>query len=113
MLAGNRLGICKNQSEIKDKFDSFLNSFLVDLKKPEHLDISYNYIDDDCLYPTVKYLFANHDTFSLKFVNLESTNFSNRAKRTLAVAYKRCPNKKIRTKMGPFPLTQATLQQVT
>ena len=83
----------------------FLNSFLVNLVHPEYLDLSYNSIDDDCIFPIVKYLFANHDTFFLKYVNLECNNFTSRGKRTLLVAYTRCPNPKVRARMGPFPLT--------
>ena len=70
---------------------SFLESFLLELEKPETLDLSCNQIGDDCLYPIVKYLFANWDCH-IHNLNLEFNSFSNRAKRTIAQAHIRCPN---------------------
>jgi hypothetical protein len=67
-------------------------------------------IDDESLYPIVKYLFANVHSTTLAMVNLEWNNFSNKAKRTLVVAYSKCYNKKLQCKFGPLPLTQATLR---
>lgn len=43
----------------------FLEAFLVELKKPLELDLSVNEIDDECLYPIVKYMFANHGNTTL------------------------------------------------
>lgn len=88
----------------------FLESFLLELKKPQELDLSMNMIDDECLYPIVKYLFANHESTSLSNLNLEWNNFSNYSKRTLAVAYSKCKNKILKCKIGPLPLTQASLK---
>ncbi len=88
----------------------FLEAFLVELKKPQELDLSVNEIDDECLYPIVKYMFANHENSTLISLNLEWNNFSNYSKRTLAVAYSKCPNKNLKCKIGPLPLTQASLK---
>ena len=102
MLKENQLGVGKN---IKDKMSFFLEMFLVELRKPQELDLSVNEIDDECLYPIVKYMFANHENSSLISLNLEWNNFSNYAKRTLAVAYSKCPNRNLKCKIGPLPLT--------
>jgi len=83
----------------------FLEAFLVELKKPLELDLSVNEIDDECLYPIVKYMFANHGNTTLQSLNLEWNQFSNYCKRTLAVAYSKCPNKNLKCKIGPLPLT--------
>jgi hypothetical protein len=80
---------------MKEKITLFLESFLIDLTNPQHLDISYNYLEDECLYPIVKYIFANTEAKHLQFVNLEWNNFTNYCKRTIVVAYSKCYNKKL------------------
>ena len=86
----------------------FLESFLLELEKPETLDLSCNQISDDCLYPIVKYLFANWDCH-LHNLNLEFNQLTNYAKRTIAQAHIRCPNQELKVKYGPLPLTQTNL----
>ena len=88
---------------------AFLESFLLELEKPETLDLSCNQLNDDCLYPIVKYLFANWDCH-IHNLNVEFNNFTNRAKRTIAQAHIRCPNQQLKVKYGPMPLTQNNLQ---
>jgi len=61
----------------------FLESFLIELNNPQALDLSYNRINDDCLLPIVKYLFANLDC-KIHSLNLEHNLLTNYAKRTIA-----------------------------
>jgi len=88
----------------------FLESLLSDLYEAKQLDLSYNMIDDECLYPIIKLLFANQARQPLQLVNLEWNNFSNRGNRTIVVGYSKCYNKKLQCRFGPLPLTQATLK---
>jgi hypothetical protein len=62
---------------------NFLESFLLDLKNPLVLDLSYNRINDDCLLPIVKYLFANTEC-KIHMLNIEHNALTNYAKRTIA-----------------------------
>jgi Ran GTPase-activating protein (RanGAP) involved in mRNA processing and transport len=108
ILTNNQLGVGNN---IKEKMTFFMQSFFNDLSCPLELDLSYNMIDDECLHPLIKYLFANMQAQTLAMVNLEWNNFSNKGKRTIVVGYSKCYNKKLQCKFGPLPLTQATLKQ--
>ena len=92
----------------KGSMVTFLESFLLELDTPETLDLSCNQISDECLYPIVKYLFANWDCH-IHDLNLEFNQLSNYAKRTLAQAHIRCPNQGLKVKYGPLPLTQTNL----
>ena len=73
----------------------FLESLLNDLYEVKQLDLSYNMIDDECLYPLIKYLFANKSKQSLQMVNLEWNNFTNKGNRTIVVGYSKCYNRKL------------------
>lgn len=92
----------------RESMVTFLESFLLELDKPETLDLSCNQISDDCLRPIVKYLFANWDCH-IHELNLEFNRLSNYAKRTIAQAHIRCPNQALKVQYGPLPLTQANL----
>lgn len=56
----------------------FLEDFLAELEQPEVLDLSYNRLSDECLYPIVKYLFANTES-KILMLNVEHNNFTNKA----------------------------------
>ena len=90
--------------------DDFLSS-LIDHNNIMQLDLSYNSIEDECLYPIIKHLFANEN--APNFANFENNKFTNYGKRTLAVAYSRCVKPQMRAKFGPYPLNKANLQIVT
>ena len=51
----------------RESMVTFLESFLLELDKPETLDLSCNQISDDCLRPIVKYLFANFGSRATPF----------------------------------------------
>jgi hypothetical protein len=70
---------------VKDALSAFFESFLLDLKSPQILDLSYNRLNDESLYPVVKYLFANTEC-KIHKLNIEHNQFSNYAKRTMAQA---------------------------
>jgi Ran GTPase-activating protein (RanGAP) involved in mRNA processing and transport len=80
LLHHNMIGEGAN---VKEAMSGFLESFLCELKSPEVLDLSYNLIGDESLYPIVKYLFANTEC-RISMLNLEHNLFTNYAKRTLA-----------------------------
>ena len=82
----------------------FLEDFLAELEQPEVLDLSYNRLSDECLYPIVKYLFANTES-KILMLNVEHNNFTNKANRTIAQAYMYCTNINLKAKFGPLPLT--------
>ena len=111
-----QVGLQRNQLGLgvtaKDRMSQFLEVFTVDLNQPHSLDLSSNEIDDECLYPIIKYFFASRSYKpSLTSVNLEWNAFSNKGKRTIVVAYSKCFNRKLQCKFGPLPLTQATFKQ--
>jgi len=77
---------------------------LTKLDKPRSLDLSYNTLSDECLYPVVKYIFANHDC-PLEVFSLENNRLSPYASRTLLKAQAISPNRdSIQFKYGPIPL---------
>ena len=88
---------------------SFLENFLLELNRPEVLDMSFNKLDDESLYPIIKYLFANTEC-RLQLLNLEHNLFSNYAKRTIAQAQCLCTNPNLVAKFGPLPLTSQNLK---
>ena len=101
ILSNNYIG--GGQGE-RDCFTYFLENFLLELQSPEQLDLSNNIITDEALYPIVKYLFANRACM-IESLNLDNNSFTNYARRTIAQAYLRCSNSKLKLKLGPMPLT--------
>lgn len=70
---------------------SFLESFLLELNNPILLDLSFNRLNDDCLLPIIKYLFANTEC-RIHTLNIEHNAFTNYAIRTIAQAQILCSN---------------------
>lgn len=73
LLHNNLIGEGTN---VKEVMSAFLESFLLELKSPEVLDLSYNRIGDDSLYPIVKYLFANTEC-RIHMLNIEHNSLTN------------------------------------
>jgi hypothetical protein len=63
----------------------FLSKLFTELQGPRSLDLSYNSLTDECLYPVIKYIFANHEC-GLRYFNLEHNSLSPRGSRTLLKA---------------------------
>jgi hypothetical protein len=71
---------------------------------PNSLNLSYNFLTDECLYPVIKYIFANYDC-NLKFLNLLNNSISPFGLRTLLKAFALSPHKdEIKFLYGPVPL---------
>jgi len=84
--------------------DYFLSKLFTELQRPRLLDLSYNSLTDECLYPVVKYVFANHEC-RLESLNLENNRFSPSASRTLLKAYSISPHRDaLGFRYGPLPL---------
>jgi hypothetical protein len=64
-----------------------------------------NNLTDECLYPVVKYVLANHES-KLKFFDLQNNHLSPYASRTILKAYSISPHRQFLVfKFGPLPLT--------
>ena len=88
----------------RDCVDYFLCKLFTELQRPCSLDLSYNSLTDECLYPVVKYVFANHEC-KLESFNLENNRLSPFASRTLLKAYSISPNRgTLGFRYGPLPL---------
>ena len=71
-LSNNRLGGgAQAGGGERDLVDGFLLKFFTELWRPRRLDLSYNSFTDECLYPVIKYIFANHEC-KLEHFNLEN-----------------------------------------
>ena len=80
VLSNNLIGEGPREKEL---MTLFLENFLLELDSPQHLDLSYNRISDESLYPIVKYLLANTECH-INILSLEMNSLSNYAKRTIA-----------------------------
>jgi len=88
----------------RDCVDYFLLKLFTELHHPKSLDLSYNTLTDECLYPVVKYIFANYEC-ALDTFNLENNRLSPFASRTLLKAYSISPNRQaLAFRYGPLPL---------
>ena len=88
----------------------FLCKLFTELHRPRLLDLSYNSLTDESLYPIVKYIFANHEC-RLESLNLEHNLLSPRASRTLLKAHSISPNREnIAFNYGPLPLSLENLR---
>ena len=56
VLGRNRLGVGPN---VRERMKYFLEAFTLDLHMPTELDLRENEFDDECLYPIIKYFFAD------------------------------------------------------
>lgn len=82
----------------------FLSKFFTEVEQPRSLDLSFNGLTDDSLYPLIKYTLANHEC-QLQDLNLEHNCFTARGGRTLLKAYSISPKRSsISLKFGPLPL---------
>jgi hypothetical protein len=71
-LKANRIGGGQHSANHeRDGVDYFLMKMCTELYHPKTLDLSYNNLTDACLYPVVKYIFANHEN-KLETFNLEN-----------------------------------------
>lgn len=59
----------------KAQVELFLLKFFTELKHPKTLNLSYNSLTDESLYPLVKYIFANH-ACKLELFDLENNRLS-------------------------------------
>ena len=110
-LSNNRLGGgAQAGGGERDLVDGFLLKFFTELWRPRRLDLSYNSFTDECLYPVIKYIFANHEC-KLEHFNLENNRLSPFASRTVLKAYSISPNRaSINFKFGPLPLSLENLR---
>lgn len=75
-----------------------------ELNRPKFLDLSYNNLSDDSLYPVVKYIFANHES-KLEHFDFSNNRLSPRGSRTLLKAHSISANRdNISFFYGPLPL---------
>jgi len=110
-LSSNRIGGGSQSSGgEKEPVDFFLYKLFTELQRPRTLDLSYNSLTDECLYPVIKYIFANHEC-KLEHFNLENNRLSPFASRTVLKAYSISPNRaSIAFKFGPLPLSLENLR---
>lgn len=110
-LAHNRVGGGQSASSAeRHSMSFFLSKLFTELHKPRRLDLSFNSLTDECLYPVVKYVFANHGC-SLETFNLEHNCFSPRGSRTLLKAYAISPTRtRLAFRYGPVPLSFENLR---
>jgi hypothetical protein len=110
-LSNNRLGGgSQSGSGERELVDGFLWKFFTELLRPRSLNLSYNNLTDECLYPVIKYIFANLEC-KLEYFDLESNRLSPFASRTVLKAYSISPNRASMVfKFGPLPLSLENLR---
>lgn len=53
----------------------FLQKLFTELDRPKSLDLSFNQLSDECLFPLIKYTFANYEC-ELTELNLDGNRFT-------------------------------------
>jgi hypothetical protein len=109
-LSSNDIGGGSHSSGERELVDSFLYRFFTELQAPRSLDLSYNRLTDECLYPVVRYVFANHEC-KLEYFSLENNRLSPFASRTVLKAYAISPSRESMVfRFGPLPLSLENLR---